>query len=166
MSTPHYKKLMDSLGRQITLSRAFVALLDKEQAALLTMGMENLMRLNKQKESGIRQITFLDEQIQQIAHDMVQDHAPDDIIKLRDILPLLNKEEAKKLADNRQILTGLRRQIDEKNYINYSFTKDTLKYLNDAIGLISDGVNTEPIYSARGPGKAINHSPMLISKEV
>ncbi len=165
MTTPHYNKLMDSLERQTKLARSFVYLLDQEQAALQVMGMAQLMKISKQKESGIRQITYLDEQIQETMQDMLPE-TRETAIKLSDFASTLPAPEASELDEVRTILANLRKQIDEKNYVNYNFTNDTLQYINDAIGLISDNVGTEPIYSARGLGKAVNRSPALISRAV
>jgi flagellar biosynthesis/type III secretory pathway chaperone len=169
-NTPHFTTLMGHLNKQINYAYAFIHILDQEQAGLLKMGMAILMQISKQKENGLRQMIYLDEQIQQTAAailDSEEERADDEVIQLRDLYPCLEQEEVDELETIRQTLLRLRAEIDRKSYINHSFTEDTLRYLGDAIALISDGLATDPTYSCRGHlAKMDRVGPSLLSREV
>ena len=163
--TPHFKKLMENMQKQIKFSKIFVSILDKEQRALIDMDMPTLMTLSKQKESGMRQMLYVDEQIKEATNAIA--NAPDEHgATIKEICTILPATDAEKITIGSTLLKKIRLQIEEKNYINFRFTHDTLQYLGDAIRLISDGVATDPIYSTRGLGKAASVAPTLISREV
>lgn len=169
-NTPYFETLMAHLHKQVSYTHAFIHILDQEQAGLLKMGMSILMQISKQKENGLRQMIYLDEQIQEtialIVGDDV-DREDEEIIQLRDIYPYLEEEEVEELDKIRQTLGRLREEIDKKSYINHSFTADTLRYLGDAIALISDGITTDPTYSSHGHmAKSEKGGPTLLSREV
>ena len=167
-STPHFERLMGQLNKQVSYTHAFIHILDQEQAGLLKMGMSILMQISKQKENGLRQMIFLDEQIQETATLIVgQDAVEEEVIQLRDLYPYLEEDEVEELDKIRQTLSRLREDIDRKSYINHSFTADTLRYLGDAIALISDGISTDPTYSNHGQmAKSEKGGPTLLSREV
>lgn len=168
--TPCFETLMGHLNKQVNYTYAFIHILDQEQAGLLKMGMSILMRISKQKENGLRQMIYLDEQIQEIAAAILgpdPERDPEYVIQLLDLYPHLQAEEAEELDTIRQTLKILRKEIDKKSYINHSFTQDTLRYLGDAIGLICDGISTDPTYSSRGlMAKMDKGGPSLLSREV
>ncbi len=162
---PHFAKLMASLQKQIKFSKIFITVLDKEQKALLDMDMASLLTLSKQKESGVRQMTYVDEQIKEATQALL--NAPEEqTVTLKEVCTVLPEKDAHKIEIGATLLKKIRRQIEEKNYINFRFTHDTLQYLGDAIRLISDGVSTDPIYSIQGLGRAASVAPALISREV
>lgn len=163
--TPHFTKLIANLQKQIKFSKIFITLLDKEQAALIDMNIATLMTLSKQKESGLRQMTYVDEQIQE-ATRAILDVPKEESVTLQQLGAVLPKDDARKIEIGASLLKKIRIKIDEKNYINLRFTQDTLHYLGDAISLISDGIATDPIYSIHGLGKASSVAPALISREV
>ncbi len=169
-NTPYFETLMGHLNKQVSYTLTFIHILDQEQAGLLKMGMSILMQISKQKENGLRQMIYLDEQIQEIAAAILGPDAgrdEDTVIQLRDLMPCLQLEEAEELEEIRQTLVRLRADIDRKSYINHSFTEDTLRYLGDAIALISDGIATDPTYSSRGRMTKIDRAiPSLLSREV
>ena len=165
MSTPHYSKLIGHLERQTTLVKAFVQLMDRELAALQTMSMEELVKLSKHKESGLRQLTYLDEQVQETLAEMTP-AGQQEVYTLRSLAATLPEEEGKELLEIRQSLHRLRSQISDKNYINHSFTTDTLRYITDAIALIAAQSISDPVYTPRGMGKAYNSTPAIFSRAV
>jgi flagellar biosynthesis/type III secretory pathway chaperone len=162
---PHFTRLMTNLQKQIKFSKIFTTLLDQEQQALIDMDMATLTTLSKQKENGVRQMTYVDEQISEAIDDILEGvkNTPKTLDEVCQTLP---EPEAKKISIGSLLLKKIRLQIEEKNYINFRFTHDTLKYLGDAISLISDGVATDPIYTTHGLGKAASVAPSLISREV
>ncbi len=168
--TPYFETLMAHLNKQVSYTHAFIHILDQEQAGLLKMGMSILMQISKQKENGLRQMIYLDEQIQETAALILgPDIARDDeeVIQLSELLPHLQPDEVEELKKIRETLVRLRAEIDRKSYINHSFTEDTLRYLGDAIALISDGVATDPTYSCRGHMTKMDKAgPTLLSREV
>ncbi|MEN8258379.1 MAG: flagellar export chaperone FlgN [Thermodesulfobacteriota bacterium] len=168
--SPHFEQLLAKLQKQMNYTHAFIHILDQEQAGLLKMGMSILMQISKQKENGLRQMIYLDDQIQEVAALILAEEGgrgEDDIIQLRDLYPHLQKEEVEELENIRLNLASLRDEIDRKSYINHSFTADTLRYLGDAIALISDGIANDPTYSSRGMmGKTEKARPSLLSREV
>lgn len=164
-ATPHFTKLMANMQKQVKFSKIFITLLDKEQRALIDMDMDTLITVSKQKENGLRQMTYVDEQIKEASMD-IAGNPEEDTISLKQLCTLLPEKDAGKIEIGATLLKKLRLQIQEKNYINFRFTHDTLQYLGDAIRLISDGVATDPIYSTSGLGKAASVAPALISREV
>ncbi len=164
-NTPYFTKIMTNLQKQIKFSKIFVSLLDKEQRALIDMNLNELMSLAKQKESGVRQMTYVDEQIKEAIRALL-DAQETESISLQQVADVLPEADAKKITIGATLLKKIRQQIEEKNYINFRFTQDTLHYLSDAIGLISNGIATDPIYSSHGLGKAASVAPSLISREV
>ncbi len=169
-NTPYFETLMAHLHKQVSYTHAFIHILDQEQAGLLKMGMSILMQISKQKENGLRQMIYLDEQIQETAAAILGTDAEGDdteVIQLRDLYTHVQPHEADELEKIRQELVILRAEIDRKSYINHSFTEDTLRYLGDAIALISDGIATDPTYSSRGHmAKMDKAGPSLLSCEV
>ncbi|MDA3785953.1 MAG: flagellar export chaperone FlgN [Deltaproteobacteria bacterium] len=169
-NTPYFKTLMAHLHKQESYTHSFIHVLDQEQAGLLKMGMTILMQISKQKENGLRQMIYLDEQIQEVAAALIGPDTERDcaaVIQLSDLSFHLQPEEAEELEIMRQTLVRLRAEIDRKSYINHSFTQDTLRYLGDAIALISDGVATDPTYSCRGHLARMDKAgPSLLSREV
>lgn len=168
--TPYFETLIAQLNKQTSYTHAFIHILDQEQAGLLKMGMSILMQISKQKENGLRQMIYLDEQIQETAAAILgpdSDRDEKEVIQLLEVIPFLQPEEADELNEVRQTLTRLRDEIERKSYINHNFTADTLRYLGDAIALISDGVATDPTYSSRGHmAKTDKAGPSLLSREV
>lgn len=164
-TTAHFTKLITNLQKQIQFSKIFITLLDNEQKALIDMNIGILMTLSKQKESGVRQMTYIDEQIQE-ATRAILDVPETESVNLQQVAAVLGEDDARKIEIGGALLKKLRMKIAEKNYINLRFTQDTLHYLGDAIRLISDGIATDPIYSIRGLGKAASVTPVLISREV
>lgn len=169
-STPHFETLMSQLNKQVNYTCAFIHILDQEQAGLLKMGMSVLMQISKQKENGLRKMIYLDDQIQATAaaiSGVEPSSEENEIIQLRDLYPFLQPHEVEELDAVRENLSSLRREIDHKSYINHSFTEDILRYLGDAISLISDGVSCDPSYSCRGHLARIDKAgPSLLSREV
>lgn len=168
--SPHYDQLLALLQKQVNYTHAFINILDQEQAGLLKMGMSILLQISKQKENGLRQMIFLDEQIQETAALILgreEERQEGEIIQLRDLYPHLQAEEVEELESIRLNLAGLRDEIDRKSYINHSFTEDTLRYIGDAIALISDGIANDPTYSSKGMmDKTEKARPSLLSCEV
>ena len=168
--SPHFEQLLTLLEKQVSYTHTFIHILDQEQAGLLKMGMPILLQISKQKEHGLRQMIYLDEQIQETASHIVgkeKQREEDEIIQLRDLYPHLQEQEVEELESIRLNLTRLRDEIDRKSYINHSFTQDTLRYIGDAIALISDGIANDPTYSSRGMlGKTEKARPSLLSCEV
>ncbi len=168
--TPYFDILMSHLNKQVNYTHAFIHILDQEQAGLLKMGMSILMQISKQKENGLRQMIYLDEQIQDTAAAILgpdTERTEDEVIQLRDLYPCFQEEEVEQLEKIRQTLVRLRAEIDKKSYINHSFTADTLRYLGDAIALISNGIATDPTYSSRGHLAKMDRAiPSLLSREV
>lgn len=162
---PHFTRLMTNLQKQIQFSKIFITLLEQEQQALIDMDMATLSTLSKQKENGVRQMTYVDEQIKE-ATNAILEHPEDHPSTLREVCKVLSEPEAKKISIGTLLLKKVRKQIEEKNYINFRFTHDTLRYLSDAIRLISDGIATDPIYTTHGLGRAVSVAPSLISREV
>lgn len=165
MQNPHLIKIITNLQKQIQFSKIFVTLLDQEKQALIDMDMATLATLSKQKENGVRQMAYIDEQIKE-ATEAIVDQPENEISTLKEVCALLPESEAKKISIGARLLRKIRLQIENKNYINYSFTHDTLQYLGDAIRLISDGIATDPIYTTHGLGRAASVAPALISREV
>lgn len=163
--TPHFTKLISNLQQQIKLSKLFVTILDQEQKALVDMSIESLMTLSKQKENGVRQMTYVDEQIKEASRAILT-VAEEKPVTLEQVCTVLPYDEAKKIDIGASLLKKIRKQIKEKNYVNFRFTHDTLQYLSDAISLISNGIATDPIYSIHGLGRAASVAPNLISREV
>ena len=164
--TSNYQKLITNQNWKTELSQIFVNILEKEQTALVAMNMSELMTISRQKESGVRRIKYLDEQVQEAAAALANRQPEDSAIPLSELHSFLQPEEVSELKTTSTALASLRSMIHEKNYINHAFTRDTIIYLNDAIKLISDGVATDPIYSTSGLGRATSVAPSLISMEV
>ncbi|MBU0680918.1 MAG: flagellar protein FlgN [Proteobacteria bacterium] len=170
-TTPYFDTLMGHLNKQVSYTLTFIHILDQEQAGLLKMGMSILMQISKQKENGLRQMIYLDNQIQETAAAILgldAERDKDAVIQLSDLIPCLHVAEAEQLEKIRQTLIRLRADIDRKSYINHSFTEDTLRYLGDAIALISTGLGTDPTYSSRGLMAKMDKAgrPSLLSREV
>lgn len=165
MANPHFSKLIINLQKQIQFAKVFTTLLDQEQQALIAMDITSLTTLSKQKESGVRQMTYIDEQIRE-ATEAILDGRKEQQKTLKEVCRVLPELQARKIAIGAALLKKIRLQIEEKNYINLRFTHDTLQYIGDAIRLISDGIATDPIYTTHGLGKAASVAPTLISREV
>ena len=163
--TPHFTKLIANLQKQIKFSKIFISLLDKEQKALIEMDIDTLIAISKQKKSGVRQMVYVDEQIRE-ATRAIANNLEKEELTLKQLCTILPENDARKIEIGATLLKKIRLKIEEKNYINFRFTHDTLHYLSDAIRLISDGVATDPIYSTCGLGKAASVAPTLISREV
>ena len=95
-NNPHFKKLMANLQKQIKFSKIFISILDKEQRALIDMDMGILMTLAKQKESGVRQMAYVDEQIKEASQALLG--APEEqAVTLKELCTILPEKDAQKI---------------------------------------------------------------------
>jgi len=159
-------RFYEILEQEILLSQDMLSILQEEQKALVSMNMQELLRLSGKKENRLSRIQALDSMLAELAGEF-RPEATEKTARLSALIPLLNPEEGAKLGQYRTKLAGLREEILSLNRINKHFAADVEKYLNDAISLITSGIAERPMYGLTGRSKKPSLSqPSLISREV
>lgn len=159
-------RFYEILEQEILLSQDMLAILQEEQKALVSMDMQELLRLSGKKENRLSRIQALDSMLADLTEEFRPEGA-DKTARLSALIPLLNPSEGARLDLYRKKLAGLREEILSRNQVNKHFAADVEKYLNDAISLITSGIAERPMYGLTGRSKKPSLSqPSLISREV
>lgn len=159
--------IFDLLEREFSLSRELLALLEREQQAVVEMDMRQLVALSRDKAEQIETIREMDEQLR-LAVEEFTGKPSENAVRLSDLIELAGGEEKKLLARQRRELVALRQEIAAKSVINYNFTEDTKRHLHDAISLITSAVGEQQQHYGK-PGQPTRPGasrPSLISREV
>ncbi|MBU2537406.1 MAG: flagellar protein FlgN [Proteobacteria bacterium] len=159
-------RFYEILEQEILLSQDMLAILQEEQKALVSMDMQELLRLSGKKENRLSRIQALDSMLADLTGEF-QPEATEKTARLSALIPLLNPEEGAKLGQYRKKLAGLREEILNRNQVNKHFAADVGKYLSDAITLITSGIADRPMYGLTGLNRKPSlNQPSLISREV
>lgn len=164
--TPLFNRLLDILDQQKDSCRNFLNLLASEKKALITTNVSGLLKLTRQKDQELQRLRNLDETIQDLIKQLLADNHPNHPLKLEDLITGLNDEQATIIQDYQKSLKKLRTRIHDANLINHNFSDQTLNHLNDAIGLICNGISGDPSYNQSGSAsQPETNTPTLVSRE-
>ncbi len=161
--------ILDILKRQIAISSGFLAILEAEKEALVSMDVTALVSLTREKERELKKMAQLDHSLQEVARRIVAADGDNQtrIIKLAELIPFMTREQTLAVKQSRDQLAVLREKISSNNLINKSFASATLGYINDAISLICGEIVAKPLYGVRSQrGGRPGNGPALMSREV
>jgi len=122
--------------------------------------------LTKKKELELKSIENLDQQIQDSARLIMKEKAREQQINLVELVPFLDKAEAKELKKYRDRLVNLRERIHSQNFINSRFIQESLNAVKDSVSFITSQMEEEKRYNSTGKSNPTGNMPVVISKEV
>ncbi|MBU0479528.1 MAG: flagellar protein FlgN [Proteobacteria bacterium] len=157
--------LFASLEKEIALCEELVTVLDIEKAALIAMNMQELIRLSGLKQNLAERISRQDEYLRETIVRLVED-SDGRVYKLSALEPVIADDEAASLRRYREKLSSLRFKIEDRNLVNRRFAEETMKYIGDAISMITGAIAEHTAYQSRGNHSPSTPRPALISREV
>ncbi len=165
-NNPLFNRLLTILDQQKDGCRNFLDLLASEKKALVTSNVAGLLKLTRQKEQKLHRLHNMDETIQELMGQLLPANRQNRPLKLKDLIAGLNQQQGEIIQDYQESLNKLRTRIHDANLINHNFSAQTLNHLNDAIGLICNGINNDPSYNRSGSAsQPETTSPTLVSRE-
>lgn len=156
------------LDKQIELAEKVLSITGEEKKALIDMDTDSLFSLARSKSDNLDTISACDAEIRSTLAEITADSntSRNNPVKLLDLLPFLGAEEATRLKDKRNRLAELRKKIISDNIVNQNFTTNVLGYLEDAVALIVNGIQENPIYNRQKRGLTDKSRPALLSREI
>ncbi|MDD5758340.1 MAG: flagellar protein FlgN [Desulfobulbaceae bacterium] len=137
------QEIIEGLAVSLKLSQDLLASLHEESKALRTMSTQELFRISHQKDVLLSKIHYLDDALQSSFSALRKDPASTS----------LTPEQSSLIDSYKTKITNVRQEIQTKNTINKRFTEDTLRYLSDAIALITRPAEADNTY--RIPGRSL-----------
>jgi flagellar biosynthesis/type III secretory pathway chaperone len=157
------EELFQNLQTSQKLAEELLDLLSQENAALQKMDIRSLAGLTKLKETLLVKIHYLDNRIAETVRQSVPGKKEK---KLAELAPMLAAAQASVLVQFNKNLTKLRQDIQAKNLINKRFTGDTMRFINDAISVITAQPKNNRLYGSKGMARYSDKTPTMISREV
>lgn len=161
--------IFDLLDQELTLSRELLTLLDREQAAVVAMNMNELLAVTRSKADEIQHLQNIDEQLR-LQVEQATGKPSENAVRLSDLAAMTSGEDKAKLERMRKELVALRQDIAAKSVVNQHFVEDTKRHLHDAISLITNAASEKKPQSYGKPGRMMSRpqakAPSLISREV
>ena len=170
--------LFEGLRVNMKLCEDILVVIKEEGKALKSMDTQTLFKLSKQKENLLAKTHYLDDSLKgtigELDPDAISSDAKNNATgavstarKLAELAPGLSAQDAEMIKKYNKKLTKLRQEIQIRNQINKKFTEDTLLYLNEAISMITQPVQTQKTYGSGGlPPTNMRSLPSMISREV
>lgn len=169
------EEIIALLGKGISCSDEFLALLEEELQAILKMDVRGLMSLSKRKARLVDRLQQLDRAVamqaeaqhpeQRVASRKTMAKEGDTVVHLTAVAESCPKGQKEKLSRCREQFVVRRSAIIDKNYINRRLIEDSLGYLNDAISLLTRTSN-DPSYGKSAGGKKNKSQPVMVSRAV
>lgn len=148
------QEIIEGLAVSLKLSQDLLASLHEESKALRTMSTQELFRTSHQKDILLSKIHYLDDALQSSFSALRKDPASSS----------LSPEHSRLIDDYKRKITNIRQEIQTRNTINKRFTEDTLRYLSDAIALITRPPEADNTYRMPGRSQArAKNMPSYIS---
>jgi hypothetical protein len=137
--------LEDLLCQQIMFYDDLVHYLHKEREALIHIDLDGLWGISEKKEEVCRKLKSIQDEISSLVKPMLAQgsHALEDIGGL---MPGKSRVVFHKLYIT---LAGLEREVQTLRQENMTFVKDSLRFLDDMISIITGEGNLDRIYNNR-----------------
>ncbi len=160
--------LQSSIERQLELAEEVLAITKTEKESLIKVDTDSLFNLARAKSDKLDLIAVVDREIRAELDDIAPDLGitQSTPLKLLDLLPFLNAEEAALIRKRKDKLAGLREEIINDNIVNKQFTTNVLGYLEDAVALIVNGIQENPVYNRQKREQTDRSRPALLNREI
>lgn len=137
--------LEDLFQRKIILYDDLLHCLEKERESLVTINMDTLWTISKEKEEICSKI----EGIRQEIVSVVDMDGQDSSLPLNRILRLVPEEKAGTFQSFFLTLFKLKNEIELLRKANMVFTDDSLRFLDEMISIITGGNKSKMVYDER-----------------
>ena len=137
--------LEDLFQRKIIRYDDLLRCLEKERESLVTINMDALWAISKEKEEICSKI----ESIRQEIVSVVDMDGQDSSLPLNRILGLVPEEKAGTFQGFFLTLVKLKNEIELLRKANMAFTNDSLRFLDEMISIITGGNKSEMAYDER-----------------
>jgi len=137
--------LEDLFQRKIILYDDLLRCLEKERESLVTINMDALWAISKEKEEICSKI----ESIRQEIVSVVDIDGQDSSLPLNRILGLVPEEKAGTFQGFFLTLVKLKNEIELSRKANMVFIKDSLRFLDEMISIITGGNKSKMVYGER-----------------
>ncbi|HUT71845.1 MAG TPA: flagellar protein FlgN [Desulfatiglandales bacterium] len=137
--------LEDLFQRKIILYDDLLRCLEKERESLVTINMDALWAISKEKEELCSKI----ESIRQEIVSVVDIDGQDSSLPLNRILGLVPEEKAGSFQGFFLTLVKLKNEIELSRKANMVFIKDSLRFLDEMISIITGGNKSKMVYDER-----------------
>ena len=137
--------LEDLFQRKIILYDDLLRCLEKERESLVTINMDALWAISKEKEELCSKI----ESIRQEIVSVVDIDGQDSSLPLNRILGLVPEEKAGSFQGFFLTLVKLKNEIELSRKANMVFINDSLRFLDEMISIITGGNKSKMVYDER-----------------